>query len=136
MREISLKLHDNSGQVNIQFAERAGHVQVAVRTPNQELTKSLQTNLGDLVGRLEEKGFKTETWVPAAGPHAPGALAGGNNLGNRQDQPGHSGSWTGGEQGRQDQQESGRRQQPRWMNEFEQMLTDDAATESVGTENG
>lgn len=136
MREISLQLQDSSAQVNIQFAERAGHVQVAVRTPDQELTKALQTNIGDLVGRLEERGFKTETWMPAAAIHVQGTSAGTNNTSNHQDQTGHPGSWDGGQQERQDQQESGRRHQPpRWMNQFEQTLKDDASTESVGMEN-
>ncbi len=77
IHEISLQLGENSSnQVDIQVVERAGKVQVAVRTTDQELTKSLQTNLGELVGRMEEKGYKTETWIPAATLHGNVALHG------------------------------------------------------------
>lgn len=75
VREVSLRLDGAAtGPVDVQFADRAGQVQVAVRTADQDLAKSLQGNLGDLVGRLEDKGFKTEAWTPAAA--SPGSLAG------------------------------------------------------------
>jgi hypothetical protein len=137
MREIYLRLGDTaSNSVDIQMVERAGHVQVAVRTPDQELTKSLQTNLGELVGRLEQKGYKTETWVPAATLHPTAALSeSGSSSGHSQDRPGHSSSWDGGQQQRQEQQESGRRQQARWMTQLEQTLNgEEAGTESIPME--
>jgi hypothetical protein len=66
IREISLRLATAAAaHVDVLVAERAGKVQVAVRTGDPDLTKSLQSNLGDLLGRLEEKGFKTEAWTPA-----------------------------------------------------------------------
>lgn len=69
VREISLRLGSpDSAKVDVQLAQRAGKVQVAVHTSDQDLAKSLQTNLGELVGRLEEKGFKTEAWTPWRGP--------------------------------------------------------------------
>jgi len=136
IREISLKLADSSAQVDIQLAERAGHVQVTVRTPDQDLTKSLQTNLGDLVGRLEEKGYKAETWVPVAPLHAAGALTeSAAGSGNNQNQGWHSGSGAEGQQQRQDEQDSGRRQQGQWRAQLEQMLDEeDSSTEAVRAE--
>ena len=137
MREISLRLGDTaSNSVDIQMVERAGHVQVAVRTPDQELTTSLQANLGELVGRLEQKGYKTETWVPAATLHPTAVLTeSAGSSGHSQDQPGHSSSWDGGQQQRQEQQESGRRQQARWMTQVEQTLNgEDTGTEGIPME--
>jgi len=137
IREISLRLADKaSNPVDIQMVERGGHVQVAVRTPDQELTKSLQTNLGELVGRLEQKGYKTETWVPGAPLHTSAALTeSAGSSGHSQDQPGHSSSWDGGQQQHQEHQESGRRQQARWMTQFEQTLNgEDEGTDSIPME--
>ncbi len=120
-RQISLKLAGrDSTSVDVQLRERGGKVQVAVRTPDHELTKSLQGDLSDLVGRLESKGFKTETWVPAAAREAPDASGPGSGLG--QNQPQHSDSWAGQQQGQQERHESHQRQQPRWMAQMEESL--------------
>jgi len=131
IREISLKLADNaSNLVDIQVVARAGKVQVAVHTADQELAKSLQTNLGELVGRLELKGYKTETWIPGAPLHANAAMEPTRSLGHSQDQREHSSS--GHEQRqREHQQESGRRQPPRWMTQIENTFDgEDASTEA------
>jgi hypothetical protein len=129
IREISLRLTDKaSNPVDIQVAQRAGHVQVAVRTPDQELSSSLQTHLGDLVGRLEAKGYKTESWIPSATAHTAAAASESAQNSNPQnsnpghDQPGNSGSWGGEKQQGQDPSDSGRRQHARWMNEVEQSI--------------
>ncbi len=137
IREISLKLADGgSSQVDIQVVQRSGNVRVAVRTADEELTKSLQTNLGELVGRLEERGYKTETWIPTAAVHGDAAMTNaGYNSGHSHDQPEHSGSWAGQQQQRQEQQESGRRQAARWMSQFEQTLDGEGAgTEGITME--
>ena len=103
-REIPLMLADSaSTRVDIQLIERAGSLHLAVRTPDQELTKALQANLAALVGRFETKGYKTESWTPAAPRHAsvqPTAAA--NNSGHSQDQ-----SEQGGARGGQQQQQQG-----------------------------
>jgi hypothetical protein len=129
IREISLKLADGgANQVDIQVVEHSGTVRVAVRTADQELTKSLQTNLGELVGRLEERGYKTETWIPTAAVHGGAAMTNASySSGHSHDQPEHSGSWAGQQQQRQEQQEPGRRQAARWMSQFEQSLDGEGA---------
>ena len=64
-REISLRVADvDAAKVDVRLSERAGKVHVAVRTDDRELAKSLQSDLGELVGRLERKGYSTETWTP------------------------------------------------------------------------
>jgi hypothetical protein len=124
VHEISLKVANSSStQLDIHVVERGGNVRVAVRTQDQELTQSLQTNLGELVGRLEQKGYKTETWVPVAqlSPSAAPAQAS-HGSGYSQDQPQHSGSWTGSQQHSPEQQDSQRRQQARWMIQLKESL--------------
>ena len=64
-REISLRVADvDAAKVDVRLSERAGKVHVAVRTDDREFAKSLQSDLGELVGRLERKGYSTETWTP------------------------------------------------------------------------
>ena len=131
IKQISLKLGADAGKVDVQLTERAGRVQVAVRTPDHELAKSLQTDLGELVGRLENRGFKTETWVPAAGGrHVAAAWAEQSNSAGNQDHTSHGGSSAWQQQERQGQNGSNARQQPRWTAQMEETLnTDQPETE-------
>jgi hypothetical protein len=124
-RQISLKLSiDDSTRVSLDLIEKAGKVQVTVRTPDHELAKSLQADLGDLIGRLESKGFKTASWIPstihqAATPLQPTNLTGGF------DQPQHSGAGQSGGQQRHQQNGSNQRQQARWTAQMEETLSAD-----------
>lgn len=121
-RQISFKLAGASSNVNVLFTDKAGKVEVAVRTPDQNLTKSLQADLGDLVARLEASGLRTETWAPMIAHHAPGSVAEPSNSANSQGQPGNPGSGSGNQQQR-GQNESDQRQQPRWMAQLDESLT-------------
>jgi hypothetical protein len=123
IREISFRLAAASASVDVQVAQRGGKVQVAVRTADQDLAQSLQTNLGELVGRLEDKGFKAETWAPIAAPHGSAAVREPSNSANSQNQSEHS-AYQGGQQDqRQGQRESNQRQQERWKMQFEETLS-------------
>jgi hypothetical protein len=123
-RQISLKLTGpDSTQVDLQLTERAGKMQIAVRTPDQALAKSMQTDLNELVGRLENKGFKAEAWIPTSGRHAEAAAAPQqSSQGNSQNHPGrHSGgSDSAPQQQRQGQNESNQRQQARWKTQLDE----------------
>jgi hypothetical protein len=131
-RQISLELYgDDSAKVSVDLSEKAGKVQVAVRTADPELAKSLQTDLGELVGRLESKGFKTEAWVPAASRHTPAAAPERSGSTNSLDDPRQSGSGYDQRQGRPGQNGSNQRQQARWMAQLEDTLS----TEETGTIN-
>lgn len=122
-RQISLKLTaGDSARVNVDLSERAGKVQVSVRTPDHELAKSLQTDLGDLVGRLENKGFKAEAWVPTGAAHQPSGSSGSNT---GYSQSGHSGFSSGRNANSQQQNGSNHRQHGRWTAEFEETLAAD-----------
>jgi len=121
-RQISLKLTGaDASKVDIQVTDRAGKVQVSVRTPDHELAKSMQADLGELVGRLEGKGFKTETWVPST-VHSLGAV--------RAEQSGSAGGqneqWSGQSGGEWNQGQSGDsnpQHNPRGARQFEDTLS-------------
>jgi hypothetical protein len=125
-RQISVQLKtEGSKPVEVQLIDRAGRIDVAVRTADRELAKSLQTDLGDLVGRLENKGFKTEAWVPSAArfSEVPSLLPAKPDNGN-----GQSGSFGGGKNSHsQDHGGSNQRQQPRWTAQFKKTLDETGA---------
>ena len=56
--------------VDLQIAQRAGQIQVVVRTPDAGLEASLRQDLNTLVHSLERSGFHTETFVPIAATSA------------------------------------------------------------------
>lgn len=70
LRELSLVVPGRQaegrtqGSVEVRVLERAGEVRLSVRTPDTELASSLRQQLGDLVGRLEQTGYQTQTWRP------------------------------------------------------------------------
>jgi len=123
IHEISLRLASaTSQQVDVQVAERAGKVQVSVRTADPDLARSLQGNLGELVGRLEQKGFTTDVWAPVAAQHGGLVVRETSTSAESRSQPDNSGSH-GGQPGSQNgQQESNQRQPEPWEAQFEEML--------------
>jgi len=126
-RQISFQLATaGTSKVNVLFTEKDGKVDVAVRTPDRELAKSLQTDLGDLVDRLGHSGFKTETWIPGAHP-ASGAMGESPGSGSRQGDPNHSGSWAGGRQNPQEQDQSDGRPRPHWLSQLEETLSEEGS---------
>jgi hypothetical protein len=129
MQQVSLRLASpDAPSVNVQLTERDGKVQVAVRTEDPELARSMQADLGDLVGRLEEKGFKAESWVPGAAHPAAPAAAQHSNSADNQGQPEHSGGGAGREQQRHEQNGSSHRQRARWMMQFDETLSAENTT--------
>jgi len=120
-RQISLKLPGaDAANVSVQFRERAGRIEVAVRTPDTEVARSLQTDLGDLVSRLENRGYKTEAWIPgAADHHAISAHRSSDTTSNQQPQE-HAGS---GQQNHSHGDPHQRRHQ-RQGREFNEMITE------------
>jgi hypothetical protein len=53
-------------RVEVRVTERGGDVHVAVRTPDTRLAGELREDLPALTNRLEQAGFRAETWRPAA----------------------------------------------------------------------
>jgi hypothetical protein len=64
-REISLHIPGKPSEaVQVDVKERAGEVQVDVRTHDSELAGVLRDNVSDLVTRLERTGYDAEIWTP------------------------------------------------------------------------
>jgi len=71
VQELSVLVPARTGEerdparVQVRVVERAGEVKVAVHTPDAQLSQALRDRLGELVQRLEQTGYRTETWNPA-----------------------------------------------------------------------
>jgi hypothetical protein len=64
-RDIHLQLNQGDQRVDVRLSERSGEVHVAVRTPDPELAGALRDDLPRLSDRLEQSGFRAETWHTA-----------------------------------------------------------------------
>jgi flagellar hook-length control protein FliK len=65
-RDIRLEVSGGDQRVEVKLTERAGQVQVAVRTPDSHLADRLRESLPSLTSHLAENGIRAETWRPTA----------------------------------------------------------------------
>ena len=131
-REISLRLPGSgeSGSVDLRISERAGKVQIAVRTLDAGLARALRSDISDLVGRLERKGFDTQTWLP---PERSGHGTVETQNGSTSE---HGGSRQSGNgwQTAADPQQQRQRNRPRWLDEMEAKNSDQDGSSNEGEE--
>jgi len=132
LKEISLQVgHTTDQKVDVRLVSRAGELHVAVHTGDSTLAHGLREGLPQVVGRLSESGFHTETWHPGsptagitATPEARHTSAD-SQPGNSH---GHHGS-TPQDGGRRDQNQSNR---PQWVGELEASLAGETKGEPYG----
>jgi hypothetical protein len=70
LRDIRFEVNGPDRRVEVRLTERAGEVQVAVRTPDSRLAADLRENLPSLSSRLEQAGFRAEGLTHEAAPAA------------------------------------------------------------------
>jgi hypothetical protein len=125
VRDISLKLtNKDQSSVQVRLSERAGELHVSVRTPDAGLTRGLREGLSDLVGRLEENGYRAETWRPADSASTAqdqGRENPSQQHSSQQQNAGGSGTDSRQQQNPRDQQQPGA-QTPQWVGELESSL--------------
>jgi hypothetical protein len=75
-RDITLELDSGSQRVAVRLVDRGGEVHVAVRTPDAGLAEQLRQGLPSLTAKLDQAGYRTETWHPGTAlRHPPEAAA-------------------------------------------------------------
>jgi hypothetical protein len=122
-RGISLQLEGVPG-VAVQVSERGGKIDIAVRSGDTQLSKSLQSGLGDLVAQLENRGFKTDAWTPGV---AGGATSEHAEPSSNLHHSGHSGA---GSSKQEHQSDPNQRRRPAAREAFgETLVEEDARTE-------
>jgi hypothetical protein len=118
---LNLKVGEpGTAQVDVRVLQRAGSVEVTVRTPDPNLAQSLRQHLPELSDRLGQSGIHGDLWQPAS------AQASSSDT-NRQPDSGSGGQWNREQpdgQRRQRQQEQANSQQDQerpeasWVNTF------------------
>lgn len=114
--------HSADEKVLVRLVQQSGELRLAVRTDDQDLAHGLQQGLTDLVGKLQQNGYRTDSWHPVqpvspTGPTAESQSAPDHSRqGDSQSQPG----WSQQDGGRHNHSQSNR---PRWVEELELNLT-------------
>jgi hypothetical protein len=108
--------------VDVRVSTQGGELRLAVRTGDADLAHGLREGLPELRGRLEDNGFKAETWGPAGAVAAPATAS------QPRDPAGDRGAGDARSQSGWSQQDSGRRNnnqqnQPRWVQDLEESLS-------------
>jgi hypothetical protein len=122
VNDISLQVSQPGAQkVEVRIVQQAGEVRVAVHTGDSDLAHGLQQGLSDLVGRLQETGFRAEAWHPGGTTVESSPVnelrttTGGSQNGDSQ---GHSGG-SRQQEGERRQNESAR---PGWVKELDSSI--------------
>jgi hypothetical protein len=137
LKELSLQMGSpNQERVEVRMVERGGELHVAVRTGSADLAHGLREGISDLVSRLQETGFRTDTWRPVHGAASVSAASGPQqsatefrNHSDSQSNPGWS------QQQTRDQREHQQSNRPSWVEELEGSLTP-TAEPSPGEKHG
>jgi hypothetical protein len=122
LNSIAVQVGETGAQkVLVRVVQEPGEVRLAVRTSDPELSRGLQQGLTELVGKLQESGYRAESWKPVQAaaqttPAAEGQSSPSNSRhGDGQPQPGGSNQ---DNQGRNHHQSN----RPRWVEELETSL--------------
>jgi hypothetical protein len=118
---------------DVRVMQQAGEVLVSVRTGDTELAHGLRQGLPELVGKLEDNGYRAEAWRPngATASTSPGAQSQEPQSASGQSGAGSSDRQSGSQQnGGQQNQNQNAFNRPRWVEELETSLTESG--ESTG----
>jgi hypothetical protein len=64
LKQLDLRIPDANGGVTVRVQERAGAVQVTVRSVDTQLASGVAEALPELRRGLDREGFRAETWTP------------------------------------------------------------------------
>jgi hypothetical protein len=102
LRDIQFRVNQGGQRVDVRLTERGGEVHVSVRTPDAQLAGTLREDLPLLSAKLEQTGFRAETWRP--GMSTPPPHFGANETGSSNTR--HDGQNPPPRQGGQEQQQA------------------------------
>jgi hypothetical protein len=144
LREISLVVPQpktGSGEasepVEVKVLDRSGQLHVAVRSADPQLNASLRDHLGDLVTRLEDRGYRTETWRPSDAAAASNAVSSVSETTGRSfsgferdgySHAGRDGQSSGGDQSSEQQRRGRDETAPEWLEALEQQNSSNGRT--------
>jgi hypothetical protein len=119
LKELSIQVGPTQqDRVELRVVDRSGEVQVAVRASNPDVAQGLRQGLSDLVGRLEQNGYRAEAWRPG-GTVASVPGTGESRQKEMQFQRDGSEPQSGGSQQGRQQNSQNQNYRPRWVQELE-----------------
>jgi len=135
LKDLSVQVgQTQQDRVELRVVERSGELQVAVRAADPELAQGLRQGLSDLADRLEQNGFRAETWRPGTAVSTVATSADARQKSTQFQDNGSQPQSGGSRQGRQ-QNGQNQSSRPRWVQELEGSLAG-AGTASTGESNG
>ena len=122
LKDISLQVAQPGDQkVEVRVVQQSGELRVAVRTGDTDLAHGLQQGLSDLVGRLQETGYRAEAWRPGGSAVQSGPVfesrtsPGGSHNGDSQ-------SYSGGSRQQEGERRQSQPQRPAWVEELDNSI--------------
>jgi hypothetical protein len=136
LKDISLQVSQPGNQkVEVRMVQRLGELHVAVRTGDSELAHGLQQGLPDLVGRLQDNGFRAETWRPGgAAVQAGPVFEARTSPGGSQNNDSHA--YSGGSQQQAGERRQNQSQRPAWVEELESTVAGAQQSQAQGVTYG
>ena len=139
MKELSMRIEAAEGQkVDVRIVQRAGDLQIAVKSADDNTTQGLRHGLADLANRLNETGYHAETWRPGQQAAAESSAASTDNPSHHSQSDGSqsdgSQSHSGGPQQDRGQRHNTPHNRPHWIDELESNLS--GGSKSSGQFNG
>jgi len=129
LKEISIQVaQPGAEKVEVRVVQQSGELRVAVRTGDSDLAHGLQQGLSDLVGRLQESGFRSEAWRPGSTVQSTPVME--PRSSHAASQNGDSQPNSGGSHQQEGERRQGQSQRPAWVEELENSL--DGAEPSQG----
>ena len=121
MKELSMRIEAAEGQtVDIRIVQRAGDLQIAVKSGDDFTTQGLRHGLSDLENRLNQTGYHTETWQPGQATQESRAASSDNS--SKHSQSDGSPSHSGGSHQDRDQRQDNPSNRPHWIQELHSNL--------------
>jgi hypothetical protein len=134
MKELLIRIEAAEGQkVDVRIVQRAGDLQIAVKSADDITTQGLRHGLADLANRLNETGYHAEAWRPGQQAAMENSGASPQNT-SHQSQSDGSQSNSGGPQQDRGQRHNNPSNRPPWIEELESNLS--RGTEPSGQYNG
>ena len=131
LRDISLQVAQSGAQkVEIRVVQQSGELRVAVRTGDSDLAHGLQQGLSDLVGRLQETGFRAEAWRPG-GSTVQSTPVLESRTSHGASPNGDSQSYSGGSRQQEGERRQNQPQRPGWVEEMENSTTGSEQSQGV-----
>jgi len=136
LKDISVQVSQPGDQkVEVRLVQQSGELHVAVRTGDSDLAHGLQQGLPELVGRLQENGFRAEAWRPGGvGVQAGPVLETRTTPGGSQNS--NSQSHSGGSHQSPGERRQNQPQRPGWVEELENSVAGGQQSQAQGAAYG